>query len=211
MKSNLATLVLRVPSSLHQLLKQEARRTDMSLNKHCNSLLRAKPRSASAERGTSAVTFASSYPQQPERLENLAAQWIEILGDKVEGVAVFGSFARGRSTATSDIDLLIVLSEHLKFDRDIYSQWKPCKFDGREVSPLFVQIPREEERIGGLWFEVALDAILLYDKALKVSRFLSHVRGLVAEGQVKRMVTHGHPYWVYADRTSPDTSIKGDS
>ena len=129
----------------------------------------------------------------------------------VHSLALFGSFARGRSTSSSDIDLLIVLSGNVTLDRDVYLNWKPRKFDGREVAPLFVQIPEEGERIGGLWFEVALDGILLYDRDLRLSRFLSHVRDLIAGGKVRRMVTHGHPYWVYSDKPGRGLFRKGNS
>ena len=134
---------------------------------------------------------------------------LETWGSSVEGLVLFGSFARGRQTANSDIDLLVVLNRSVTLDRDIYSRWRLRKFEGREVAPLFVQIPGEGERIGGLWFEVALDGIVLFDRDLRLSRFLSHVRDLVAGGRVRRMVTHGHPYWVHSDKVGQDLSSEG--
>jgi predicted nucleotidyltransferase len=205
MNSKLATLILRVPSSLHQRLKQEARSADLSLNKHCSNILGRKGSGPLAGEFSITMAIAAGH------LQDLAAQAIETLGDKVEGVVLFGSFARGRLTASSDIDLLVVLNKRVILDRDIYSYWKPGKFEGREVAPLFVQIPGEAERISGLWFEVALDGILLFDRNLQLSRFLSLARDLIADGQVKRMVTHGHPYWVYSDRPGRGYSLKGDA
>jgi hypothetical protein len=58
---------------------------------------------------------------------------------------------------------------------------------------------------------VALDGIVLFDRNLRVSRFLAHVRDLVADGRVQRKVTHGHPYWVYPDIAGQDLSTEGSS
>jgi predicted nucleotidyltransferase/predicted HicB family RNase H-like nuclease len=209
MKFARATLVLRIPSLLHQQLKQDARSADLSLNKHCRNLLSGRTGDFSSEGASTSLKLAAGGSRHMALLRELSAQALEAMGDSVEGLVLFGSFARGRQTASSDIDLLVVLNGNMTLDRDVYSRWQLCKFDGREVAPLFVQIPHEGERIGGLWFEVALDGIVLYDKDLHLSRFLSDVRDLVASGQVKRMVTHGHPYWVHSSRKSPDLSSEG--
>jgi len=211
MKSKLATLILRIPSSLHQQLKQDARSADASLNKYCQNLLSRSMREPSPEKASIPMTFEVDRSRRTELLRDLSAQALDALGNNVEGLVLFGSYARGRQTANSDIDLLVVLDSGMTLDRDIYSQWQPRKFNGREVAPLFVQIPGEGKRIGGLWFEVALDGIVLYDKDLELSRFLSHVRNLVADGQVRRMVTHGHPYWVHSDKIGRDLSSLGGS
>lgn len=157
------------------------------------------------------MTLGAGRRDQPESLQALSAGVLETWEDRVEGLVLFGSFARGRQTADSDIDLLVVLNRSVTLDRDIYSRWRVRKFEGREVAPLFVQIPGEGERIGGLWFEVALDGIVLFDRELHLSRFLAHVRDLVAGGCVRRKVTHGHPYWVYSDKVDQDLSLEGGS
>jgi predicted nucleotidyltransferase len=163
-------------------------------------------RESAAEGSSASFTLAPGNSTRRARLQDFSARVLESWGSSIEGLALFGSFARGRETATSDIDLLVVLNRGVTLDRDVYSRWQLRKVDGREVAPLFVQIPREGERIGGLWFEVALDGIVLFDKDLNLSRFLSHVRDLVADGRVRRMVTHGHPYWVHSDQTARDSS-----
>jgi predicted nucleotidyltransferase len=210
MKLPRATLILRISSSLHQQLKQEARAADMSLNKHCCSLLGKKTRGSSAQGPPISLTFAADSSHRTALLQDLLARVLESWGGSIEGLALFGSFARGRETANSDVDLLIILSRSVTLDRDVYARWQLRKFDGREVAPLFVQIPREGERIGGLWFEVALDGIVLFDKDLNLSRFLSRVRDLVADGRVRRLVTHGHSYWVHTDQAAQNlSSVRG--
>ena len=211
MKSPQAALILRIPSSLHQQLKQEARSADTSLNKHCRALLSRRSRDASAEGTSVSLTLAAGRSRRAVLLQDLSARVLEAWGGDIEGLVLFGSFARGRQTANSDIDLLVVLNGNVVLDRDTYSRWQIRKFDGREVAPLFVQIPGEGERIGGLWFEVALDGIVLFDRNLHLSRFLCHVRNLVAGGRVRRMVTHGHPYWVHSDQAGQELSSGGGS
>jgi len=211
MKSPRATLILRIPPSLHQQLKQDARSGDMSLNRHCRTLLSKRTADSFAEGAPVSLTLAAGRTGRAASLQDLSAGALETWGSRVEGLVLFGSFARGRQTANSDIDLLVVLNRSVTLDRDLYSRWRFRKFEGREVAPLFVQIPGEGERIGGLWFEVALDGIVLFDRDLHLSRFLSHVRDLVAGGRVRRMVTHGHPYWVYSDKVGQDLSSEGGS
>jgi predicted nucleotidyltransferase len=206
MKPALAALILRIPSSLHQQLKQEARCADISLNKHCLALLSGRTTGSAVRRSAISLSLASSTSSQTDILKDLSARVLEILGSAVEGLVLFGSFARGQETASSDIDLLVVLNDSISLDRDVYSRWRFGKFCGREVAPLFVQIPAEGEKIGGLWFEVALDGVVLFDSDLRLTRFLSRVRNLVASGQVRRMVTHGHPYWVHSSQVAHDLS-----
>jgi len=205
MKQPLATMILRIPSSLHQQLKEDARSAELSLNKHCRSLLSKKRKNSSAEE--SHILGEDRGHSHRMSLQKLTARVLETWGDNLQGLAIFGSFARGRETDSSDIDLLVVLNRKMTLDRDIYSRWQLHRFDGREVSPLFVQIPSEKGRIGGLWFEVALDGIVLFDKGLRLNRFLSHVRNLIVDGQVKRRITHGHPYWVHSDGATENFSL----
>lgn len=211
MKSPRATLILRIPSFLHQRLKQEARDADLSLNKHCCTLLSRRTGGSSAEGSPISLTLETGNSRRTALLQDLSVRVLETWGSNIEGLALFGSFARGRETAKSDIDLLVVLSNNVTLDRDIYSRWQLRKFGGREVAPLFVQIPGEGERIGGLWFEVALDGIVLFDRNLHLSRFLFHVRDLIAGGRVRRMVTHGHPYWVHSEKAAQGLFSAGGS
>jgi predicted nucleotidyltransferase len=200
MKSERASLMLRLPSSLHLQLKSDARSAELSLNRHCLALLGGKAGGGAGRRAPRALSLGSSSTRPGNVLKELSSAVLLALGKNLEGLVLFGSFARGQETARSDIDLLVVLSDGVKLDRDVYSRWRFGRFSGHEVAPLFVRIPAEGRRIGGLWFEVALEGIVLFDRNLQVSRFLAQVRKLIAADGVRRMVTHGHPYWI---RTGP--------
>ena len=118
--------------------------------------------------------------------------------DTLEGVVLFGSYARGTALPSSDIDILLVLSASVPIDRDLYERWRPLRLAGREVSPLIVSLPGSSEDVRGIWLEIAIDGIVLFDRTLAVSRRLAAVRESIAAGRLKRMMTHGHPYWVPA-------------
>jgi hypothetical protein len=112
------------------------------------------------------------------------------------GVLLFGSAARGTEQATSDIDLLIVLAETLPITRALYAQWDAAIRDHEKVSPHFVRLPPSIEGAGSIWFEAAMDGIVLWEQGNAVSGFLVAVRRAIAEGKIRRRTVHGHPYWV---------------
>ena len=73
----------------------------------------------------------------------------------------------------------------------------------RTVNPHFVHLPRDPLSCGSLWFEAALDGIVLFERDLAVTRFLQEdVRRAVADGLIVRKSSHGHPYWVKQERTA---------
>jgi len=46
-------------------------------------------------------------------LEKVKARLIELYGDKIKLVIVYGSYARGEETEDSDVDILIVIDDNL--------------------------------------------------------------------------------------------------
>jgi predicted nucleotidyltransferase len=131
----------------------------------------------------------------PEKGEQWVDQARQIAGDDLEAVVLFGSEARGQSRPSSDIDLLIVVKRRLDLSRDLYRRWDDQATD-RRMSPHFVHLPHDVSTAGSLWFEVALDGVILYQETLRISEFLHSVRKAIADGFIRRRYTHGHPYWV---------------
>jgi predicted nucleotidyltransferase len=94
-------------------------------------------------------------------LEELKGALVELYGERLEGVYLYGSYARGDFTEDSDIDVLIVLKGHvdtyeeltrlsevvsdicLRHDVLIATYPVPATWVAERNSPLFVNIRRE--------------------------------------------------------------------
>ena len=48
---------------------------------------------------------------------------------------------------------------------------------------------------GGLWPEIALDGIVLFERDGALSRKLVAIRRAIADGRLVRRTAHGQPYW----------------
>jgi predicted nucleotidyltransferase len=175
--------VLRLPPDLHARSSEEARRQGISLNEYCREAIEQY-----ADRAASALLTE-------EGTDEFVAWARELVGDDLEGVVLFGSQARGDARPGSDIDLLIVISSARELERELYRQWD-SRSTNRVASPHFTHLPSVVMEAGSLWFEVALDGIVLYDRNGSVRAFLSSIRGATADGRLRRRYAHGHPYWV---------------
>jgi len=94
-------------------------------------------------------------------LEELKGALVELYGERLEGVYLYGSYARGDFTEDSDIDVLIALKGHvdtyeeltrlsevvsdicLRHDVLIATYPVPATWAAERNSPLFVNIRRE--------------------------------------------------------------------
>ena len=118
--------------------------------------------------------------------------------EDIRGVVAFGSWARDELVEGSDVDLLIVLDPERRIDRSLYRAWDrfPLAWAGYSIEPHFVHLPEEGRRITGLWAEVSIDGIVLFDAELSLSRRMAEIRRRIASGEVVRRWEGGHPYWV---------------
>jgi len=168
--------------------------TGQSLNRLCVAKLRASPTSFPMP-GAGEI---QTGPICVDLLNRIVRQW---QGDLV-GLLLFGSAARGEATEGSDIDLLLVLRPEVRIERGLYRIWEEfCREshgnqDLARISPHFVRLPSSVESAGGLWYEAAIDGIALWERGLQVSRFLGAVRKAMGQGEIRRMMLHGSPYWV---------------
>lgn len=186
--------VIRIPKDLHERLRREAMHTGRSLNRVCIEKLQAERPSCAAP-GTAA---ARAGPISPESLDEISLRW----SDDLVGLVLFGSVARGEATENSDIDLLLVMRPEARITRSLYSRWEAfCRESGGmhdldRISPHFVNLPRSVSEAGGLWYEAALEGIVLRERDCRVSRFLRSAREAVAHGRIRRRWLHGSPYWI---------------
>ncbi len=173
--------VLRIDPDLHETLREAAGAAGVSLNRYCARKLAAPTESADPA-AIAVVGRAAS-----------------VLGDSLLGVVVFGSWARGQEAANSDLDVLFVVGEEVPIARGLYRSWDDgpvLQWDGHEVTPHFVHRPSESEEVSGLWAEVALDGLVLFERELAVSRYLADVRRRILGGELSFRVAGGQSYWV---------------
>jgi predicted nucleotidyltransferase len=174
--------VLRIEPALHALLRAAAEGANLSLNEYCRRKLMA-PGFQACGPATEVVSAA-----------------IAVVGEALVGVVAFGSWARDELTASSDVDVLLIVSPDVAIRRALYSDWdgNPVSWGAHRVEPHFVHVVDPETRISGLWAEVAVDGVVLFERGLEVSRLLAALRRRIAEGEVVRRRIHGQPYWVEA-------------
>jgi hypothetical protein len=175
--------LLRIDPGLHAALRLAAREAGLSLNDYCIRKLA----------GPGVDPHA---PQAPA----LVARATALHGDSLLGVVLYGSWARGETTDASDVDALVVLDEGIPITRALYRRWDetPCTWSNRTVDPHFVHLPTTAAQTGGLWGEVAIDGIVLFERGLRISRYLGHVRREILSGRLVRRIAHGQPYWAEA-------------
>ena len=172
--------VLRIDPALHAALRGAAGEEGLSLNEYCTRKL--------------------ALPGQ--RVDGPASGLVEraaaTAGDALLGVVAFGSWARGNLADTSDMDVLIVLDESVPIHRSLYEPWdeEPMRWGDHPIEPHYVHLPSEEVALSGVWAEVAIEGIVLFERELVVSRRLVRIRQKIAAGSIVRRVVHGQHYWV---------------
>ncbi len=169
----------------------------MQSGKSLNQLCVEKLQRSAQPLADAGESVCHSGPLPSHLLENIVRRWkLELVG-----LALFGSAARGDVTVESDVDLLLVMRKGTGILRDLYRQWDElCRESGAVdpdgLSPHFVSLPASVLEAGGLWYEVALEGILLWEHDLQVTRFLRSVRESMAKGRIRRRLLHGSPYWI---------------
>ena len=185
-------MLIRLPVALHQQLKRLAALSRIPLNQACVEILQAGSVNAGAGKFVLGVSKDPALNSLPALIEEACNEYPR----RIDAVVLFGSAARGTMRDNSDIDLLIVLAQSETVDRDCYNEWRWSKVNDREVAPLFVQLPHDTVR--GVWLEIALDGIVMYDRTLEASRYLIGLRRLIGAGQYQRHTAYGQPYWIPA-------------
>jgi HEPN domain-containing protein/predicted nucleotidyltransferase len=171
--------ILRIAPGLHAALRRAAAEAGVSLNDYCARKLSAPLGDLAAlDEGARAVERAAT-----------------IFGERLVGIAAFGPWARRQAAAGSDVDLLVVVEGSVALTRDLYRTWEevPISREGRSVKPHFVHVPEASRVVGGVWADVSLDAIVLFERGLRVSERLSRVRRDIVAGRIVRRVSRGQP------------------
>jgi hypothetical protein len=190
MKSPSGKFVVRLPPQLHQQLKIESLRRGLSLNELCQERLSSLPQIRSQKTGPLPETVLTRVLDTAKKLEL-----------PIQGILLFGSFARGEQDESSDVDLLLILSGEKKIERALYQDWDLAfgehRFHGpHEINVHFVYLPEDPKNCGSLWLECALEGVLLFEvNEAKIQKKVLQIRNLIAQGHWRRKFAHGHPYW----------------
>ena len=180
--------MVRLPPRLHASLKRRAREEGVSLNGLCLDALKSFLGTGEQE-----TREGASIPLQ---------QFRDLLGESLSGILLFGSTARGEGREGSDIDLMIVVGSELPLTRALYERWDQgiSGASSSRLSPHFVHLPGREMEAGSLWYEAAMDGIVLFDREGRIARLLRTIRRSMAEGKLRRKSVYGHPYWIRKDQ-----------
>ncbi len=175
--------VLRLPPPLHGALQAGARASGLSLNEYCVRRLAAGGSGLSADQHAAGLVTAAA----------------DVLGAGLVGVMVYGSWVRGEASTTSDVDVLVVADPGVALSRALYRTWDaaPVAWHGRTVDPHFVHPPGDRIE-GGVWGEVAVEGIVVFERDWRISAELVRIRRRIAAGQLVRRFVHGQPYWTVA-------------
>jgi HEPN domain-containing protein len=172
--------ILRIAPGLHAALRRAAAEAAVSLNDYCARKLSAPVGNLTAVEGAGRA------------IERAAA----LFGERLVGIAAFGSGVRLEDAAGSHVDLLAVVEGSVALTRDLYRAWEqdPIFWQGLSVEPHFVHLPEEDSLVAGVWAEVALDGIVLFEQGLRVSMGLARVRRDIVAGRIVRKVAHGQKW-----------------
>ncbi len=176
--------LLRIDPALHAALRRAAREAGVSLNDYCGRSL-AAPAGRAGGAGPAA---------------DVVRRAAEFFGEQLEGVLLYGSLARGEAEASSDADVLVVVERRVRLTRALYRRWDeaPVAWEERRIDPHFAHLPALSGPPSGLWAELALDGIVLFERGLALSRALVRIRHEILDGRLERRVVHGQPYWAAA-------------
>jgi hypothetical protein len=184
LKSN-GKFILRVPPALHARLKNDARSAGCSLNEYCTEIL---------ESGSPGMGMDDAFARE------LIRRGKAILGETLVGIVVYGSWVRGEAGDASDIDVMLIADDSIKITRSLMTLWdeQPMAYEKRPVEAHFMAIPDPPQKFSGIWAEIAIDGIVLFERDFQVSRLLSIIRAEIASGRLQRRRSHGQNYWIHS-------------
>ncbi len=153
----------------------------------------------------SSVSHLPVSVPEPIRASLVAATeaWCELLGPRLRSLVLFGSVARGQSTARSDIDLLVIADG---FPRSLVERRRPLLAAWSRVRTqhelpavdwnLVTKSPEEAQFHSPLYLDIVEDGILLVDRRDFFQSILDAMRGRMRElGSRRVFLEDGSWYW----------------
>jgi predicted nucleotidyltransferase len=155
---------------------------------------------------------------QKERLpivEIAVGRIVEEFGPKLQGLVLFGSFAKGNAGQESDIDMLLVAEglprrygERLEEIRritqlDSLRKWRSYLWEKSKVYPLLEVIPltpEEARKTHPFYLDMIEDGIVIYEREGLMTRKLAQLKTRLQEVGASRVVLpSGRSYWSLAE------------
>lgn len=175
--------LLRLPEALFAKLSREA----LAQNVSVNTWVVNKLQDSAIGSSDTLVIHGESLPLK---------QLQEAFNNAIEAIVLFGSRATNTAHQGSDVDLLLVMNESCIIERDLYTLWDKVVSPRSLLSPQFCHLPKDVHQASSLWFEMALDGIVLKDRELKTNQFLGELRSYLIKEKFERKTAHGQGYWV---------------
>jgi predicted nucleotidyltransferase len=147
--------------------------------------------------------------EQLERLtQECLARYRDAFGERLVSLALFGSQARGTATASSDIDLYLIVQD-LVVDRYERHAAVTAPLDGLSSISVLGRTPEDFERdITPLHLDLALDARLIFDRDGYLAKRLKIVRQRIEEAGTYR---DSDLFWRWRQTPRiPDWAIRWD-
>lgn len=121
-------------------------------------------------------------------LDELARHYRDRLGERLIGVVLYGSRARGDARPDSDLDLMIVADDLPDDGFDRARAVRPPRGHraGAEVSVRALTPVEYERDIAPIDLDVAIDGVVLYDRGGYLSDHLALIRRRIGEAGLKR-------------------------
>ena len=149
-------------------------------------------------------TVPVSVPEPFRRCIAVAADaWGALLGSRLRSLVLFGSVARGASTARSDVDLLVVAAgfprSFAERRRPLVAAWSHAR--ARHALPavewnLVTKTPEEARFHSPLYLDIVEDGMLLVDREELFRTVLEDMRARMRElGSRRVLLDDGSWYW----------------
>jgi hypothetical protein len=125
---------------------------------------------------------------RPTELSSLVEGLKHGLSEKLWGLVLFGSVARGEARESSDLDLLLV-ADNLPEKFTARMRYLRCLLpDELRGSVSFIARTRAEFEAGfpSYYLDIGLDGIILYDRANYMQQKLARIRELMKTAGLKR-------------------------
>ncbi len=132
---------------------------------------------------------------------------LDVFGDKLVSVVVYGSVARGEARRGSDLDLLIIIEDlpRSRFERTRMYLRAEEKIDDLldklldegyavSISPI-IKTPDEAKHVSPLYLDMVEDAVIVYDKDGFFKKILLNLKRKLEELGAERVWIGRKWYW----------------